>query len=164
MTTKEAILYSLRFSRNMVGMWTRDLSREDMHYRIVPQANCAAWILGHLILSDRYLLKLVGVPAEAMPALPDDAFEQRFSQDDAAPQAQDYGDAENLPNVFDTHRQAVIQAVEAADDSLFDQPLDKPLRIARTVGEFLLFAPNHGAMHMGQISAIRRSLGRPPLV
>jgi hypothetical protein len=145
-------------------MMTGDLTRQELHHRVVPQANCAAWILGHLILSERYLMRLLGVPAETMPALPDDTFEKRYAQDEAATRAEHFGDAEVLPAVFAEHRDAVIRAVEAADDAVFDKPLGKPMRIARTVGEFLLFTPIHGASHMGQISAIRRSLGKPPVV
>ena len=54
--------------------------------------------------------------------------------------------------------------IEAADDAVFDRPLEKPSRIASTVGEMLAFMPIHVAMHAGQITLIRRSLGRPPLV
>lgn len=164
MTTKQAILYSLRLSGNMTQLWTADLSRQELHHRIVPAGNCAAWILGHLVLSERSSLRAVGVAREALPALPDDGFEQRFARDEAAPRAEHYGDAEILPSVFKQHRDALIAAVEAADDSVFDRPLEKPFRVAKTVGEFLLFTPVHAATHMGQVTAIRRSLGRPPLV
>ncbi len=164
MTSKDAILYSLRFSGNLTGMMVGDLSRQELHHRIVPTANAAAWILGHLILSERGAMKILGVPAESLPALPDDGFEQRFARDETAPKSEHYGDAEVLPAVFKEHRDALIRAVEAADDSVFGQPLPQPMRIARTVGEFLLFVPIHVSTHIGQISAIRRSLGRPPVV
>ena len=164
MTPKGAIVYGLKFSGNMLGTFTGDLSRQDLHHRIVPAANPAAWIIGHLILAERSALKLLGVAPETLPALPYDGFEKRFAQDASAARAEHYGDAEVLPAVFKEHREALIRAVESADDSVFDRPLEKPMRIASTVGELLLFFPIHVASHMGQVSSIRRSLGRPPLV
>lgn len=164
MTTKEAILFGLRRSGAMVQFFTADLSREELHRRIVPEANCAAWILGHLTLSDRGSLKALGVAPEKLPGLPYEDFESRFARDETAPRAENYGDAETLPAVFKAHRDALVAAVESADDSVFDKALAPPTRIANTVGELLLFWPIHVAMHIGQISAIRRALGRPPLV
>ena len=42
-----------------------------------------------------------------------------------------------------------------------DPPSASPLFVDR--GESLLFLGLHTAMHLGQLSIIRRSLGRPPL-
>ena len=161
MTSKHAILYGLKFSGNLLGMFTNDLSRQEMHHRTVPTANPAGWILGHLILTDRSLIKLLGGEP---PALPSEDFETRFGRGENAPAANDFGDVESLPALFKAHRDALVAAVEAADDSVFDRPLEKPSRIASTVGEMLAFVPIHVAMHAGQITLIRRSLGRPPLV
>ncbi len=161
MTTREAILYGLRRTGALMTMFTRDLSRQDLHHRVVPQANCAAWILGHLALGDRNMLTSLGV--ETLPALPYEDFDKRFARDEVAPRAEHFGDAELLPQVFKEHRDALVAAVEALEESRFNEPLPKPLPIAATVGELLLFMPIHAATHIGQISTIRRSLGRPPL-
>lgn len=164
MTTKDAIIFGLRRSGNMLGMFTGDLSRQDLHHRIVPAANPAAWIVGHLILSERHALQMLGITPESMPKLPFDDFEKRFAREEAATTSQDFGEPEILPRIFQDHRNALISAVEATDEADFDKPLPQPMRIAGTVGELLLFWPMHVAMHLGQISALRRSLGRPPLV
>lgn len=161
MNSKQTILYGLRFSARLLDMFTSDLSRQDMHHRVVPAANPAGWIIGHLILTDRSLIKLLG---GVMPALPSEDFEKRFGQGENAPAAGDFGEVERLPALFKTHRDALIAAVEAANEAIFDRPLEKPLRIASTVGELLAFASLHVATHAGQISSVRRSLGRPPLV
>ena len=91
-------------------------------------------------------------------------FEKRFGREEDAPRARSFGDAQMLPAVFKSHRDALFNAVEAADAAEFDKALPQPSRIASTLGELLLFDAIHVAMHIGQISAIRRSLGRPPLV
>ena len=164
MTDKDAILFNLRRSGAMIGTFTSDLSEADLHHRVVPAANPASWILGHLVLIDRNLLKLLGVGEENMPRLPSAEFGKAYARDEHAPKLAGYPDAAALPALFQQHRDALIGAVEATDESRFAEPLEKPTRIANTLGEMLLFMGLHVAMHVGQISTIRRTLGRPPLV
>ena len=159
MTTKQTILYTLGFSGKLVGSMTADLTPEQLHHRATPEANCAAWLLGHLVLVERRALKLLGAD---LPALPD-GFDARFSREEDAPKAADFGDVAMLPSLFDEHRQKLLAAVEQVDESTLDKPLDNPSPRFTTVGEMLAFFPIHVAMHAGQISTIRRSLAMPPL-
>jgi len=69
-----------------------------------------------------------------------------------------------LMPLFDEHRNRLVAAVKAAPPGLLDKPLDKPHPLFSTVGEVATFLALHGAMHAGQITIIRRSLGRPPLI
>ena len=164
MTTKDAILYNLRFSGGMLDMLTADLSRQDLNHRVVPESNAAAWTLGHLILTERSLLKRLGVGEDQMPGLPSPDFAARYARDESAPRASSYPEAQELAGLFKEHRAALVDAVKASDEALLDQPLDPPTRIARTLGELILFMGLHVAMHAGQVSTIRRTLGRPPVV
>jgi hypothetical protein len=54
-TPNEPIVYALTFSRDSVRLFTQDLSPQEMLHRTSPGANCAAWLIGHLTLSDRSL-------------------------------------------------------------------------------------------------------------
>ena len=45
-----------------------------------------------------------------------------------------------------------------------DKPVDKPHPMFATLGELANFMALHATMHAGQITIIRRSLGRPPIV
>src|SRR5688572_955972 len=137
-----------------------DLSPQDYLHRPAPKANCAAWIVGHLALSDRGVLKRLGAP---LPELPE-GFEKRFSRDEGCPQAEQFGDVTAIVPVFDEHRRRLIEAVKAMSPEQMDKPLDKPHSIFGTVGEMLTFMSLHATMHAGQVSTIRRSLGRPPLI
>ncbi len=161
MTSRDAILFSLRQVAGLVQMFTADLDHQQMHHRVVPAANATAWILGHLVLSERRALKMLG--QDDLPALPE-GFEERFARNDEATQSADYGDATMLPALFAEHRQRLVAAVESADEAAFDQPLEQPMRIASTVGELLVFFGIHVSTHLGQISMIRRSLGMKPLI
>jgi uncharacterized damage-inducible protein DinB len=164
MTGRDAILFNLRSSGNLLQMFTADLSREELHHRVVPDANCAAWLLGHMVLSERRGLALLGVDEGKMPPLPSIEFAETFARDETGPHRDDYGEATELPALFDAHRKEVIAAVEAADDDAFTKPLPQKSPVAETTGELLLFFAVHVATHLGQISTIRRSLGKPPLI
>jgi uncharacterized damage-inducible protein DinB len=54
--------------------------------------------------------------------------------------------------------------VRAAPINVLDKPMDKPHPMFSTVGEFMNFISHHVTLHAGQITIIRRSLGRPPVV
>lgn len=159
-SANEAIAYALTTGRALLKRFVADLSEKEYLHRAAPNANCAAWILGHLALSDRNVLKRLGAPLPELPA----GFEHRFSQKEGCPQAEEFGDATKLIGVFDEHRNRLIAAVRAAGPEVLDKPLDKAHPLFKTVGEVANFMALHSVMHAGQISMIRRSLGRPPLI
>lgn len=161
-TANEPIVYSLQFSRGAVRMFTEDLAPQELLHRTTPKANCAAWLIGHLTLSDRNMLKRLGVTD--LPPLPGDDFEKRFSRDDGCPQAGAFGDVSALLATFEAHRDRLIALASSMTPQQFDQPLDKPHPRFKTVGELLSFMSLHTCVHAGQITMIRRSLGRPPVI
>ena len=160
-TAGDAIAYAINMSRLMLNTFTADLKGDDWLHRPTPKANCAAWTVGHIILADRRALTLLGV--QDLPPLPE-GFEKRFARDETAPGANDFGDTAILTPLFDRHRQLLTEAAQRATPELLDKPLEKPNPRFKTVGEFAAFMALHTTMHAGQISIIRRSLGRPPIV
>ena len=81
-----------------------------------------------------------------------------------SPAANEFGDTSILVPLFDRHRGITIERAKhlAADD--LSKAVPNPTPRYNTIGEMLLFMSLHVGMHMGQISSIRRSLGRAPLV
>src|SRR2546428_13100551 len=69
MNAKDAIKHSLKSTQNMLEMYLSDLSDADLLVRPVPGANHIAWQLGHLINSEKKLIK-EHFPAAAYPELP----------------------------------------------------------------------------------------------
>jgi hypothetical protein len=160
-TATEALAYSLNASKQMLDTHTADLKGDDWLHRICPKANCAAWIVGHLVLVERRVLTFAGV--KDLPPLPE-GFEKRFARDETAPGASDFGDTSVLVSLFDQHRSMTIDQVRRATPELLSKPLEKPNPRFGTVGEFIAFISLHVTMHAGQITYIRRSLGRPPII
>jgi uncharacterized damage-inducible protein DinB len=161
-TPNEPIIYSLNFSGGSLRMFTEDLSPQELLHRPTPKANCAAWLIGHLTLTDRSILKRLGVTD--LPPLPDDQFEHRFSRDEGCPQAESFGDVSVLLKTFEASRAKLTEFARSLPPAAFDTPLEKPHPRFKTVGEILAFVSLHNAMHVGQITTIRRSLGKAPLM
>jgi DinB superfamily len=160
MTANDAIAFALTTGQALLKRYVADLTPQEYLHRPAPKANCVAWLIGHLTLSDRSLLKRLNA---SLPELPE-GFEHQFSRDEGCPQAGAFGDVSTLMPLFDEHRNRLVAAVKAAPPGLLDKPLDKPHPLFSTVGEVATFLALHGAMHAGQITIIRRSLGRPPLI
>jgi DinB superfamily len=157
----DSIAFALTAAKALMGRYCADLTPSDYLHRIVPKANCAAWLLGHLILTERRALGAMG--AGDLPTLPD-GFESRFARDENAPFTGDYGDVTVLLPLFNQHRDRLIAAVKSASTELLAKPLETPRPLFGTVGEMAHFMALHSVMHAGQITFIRRHLGRPPLV
>jgi hypothetical protein len=160
-TANAALAHLLFVSHKLLQRYTADLAPAEYLHRPSPTANCAAWIIGHLILTERRALTMCGVTD--LPAVPD-GFEKRFSRDEGCAQAAEFGDVAQLMPLFDQHREALIDAVKNALPELLDKPLEKAHPMFATPAEFAGFVALHSTMHAGQITLIRRSLGRPPLV
>jgi len=160
-SASDMLAHSLTNSRFMIHRFTDDLKSDEFLHRPTPQANCAAWLVGHLALADRRLLTLLG--AGDLPSLPA-GFEKQFSRDEGCPQAGEFGDVSTLLPIFDQHRDRLIAAVKNAPPDQLSKLVEKPMPMAKTLGEWVNFMSLHTAMHAGQITIIRRSLGKPPLI
>lgn len=159
---QEAIAYSLRSSKLMFHRYLDDLKPEEFQHRPCLGANNASWIVGHLTCIDRSRLeKLEAGPLPELPA----GFQDRFATTKAAATGTvaDFGNPSDLIRHFDEHRDLLIKTVERLPTKVLNSPppFDSPLFMDS--GESLLFVGLHTTMHLGQLSIIRRSLGRPPL-
>jgi len=156
----EAIAHSLANSRMMLHRFTDDLTPAEYLHRATPKANCVAWLIGHIALADRRMLELLGVEPPKLP----EGFAKQFSRDEGCPQAGEFGEVSRLLPIFDQHRDLLIGAVTKATPAQLDKPTERVMPVFKNVGECINFMALHTAMHAGQITLIRRSLGKPPIV
>ena len=163
MKATDLLADNLMTSLKLLEAFAEPLSAEQLLHRPCAEANCAAWLLGHLVLTERSFLARVGVDEAAMPTLPE-GFGDRFARSETAPKASEFGDTSNLLPLFREHREQLAQRVRELPADVLAKPLDKPHPLFDTVGGAIAFASTHVAMHAGQISTIRRSLGIPPLI
>lgn len=160
-TAPEALAAGIEQAARVILFFTEDLKPAEWLQRPCTGANCAAWIVGHLVLSSRGMMTRCG--ATDLPALPEE-FEQRFARDDAAPKSPDYGDISTLRDVFKAHHDRFAAVARGLKIEELGREVMANHPVFSTVGSMLSFAPVHIGTHAGQISTIRRSLGRAPLV
>jgi len=161
MTNNECVAFALSSSQALLKFYVKDFSPADYVHRPIPQSNCTAWIIGHLTLTDRRALERIR--ATDLPQLPDD-FQKQFGQGEGAPHAADFGDTSILVPLFDAYRNRLIGRARQLSAEELNQPIGFQHPRFKTVGEMLIFMGVHTSMHSGQITTIRRSLGRPPLI
>lgn len=161
-TPSDALASTLIASQKLFHRYLDDLTPEHFARQPIPGVNSTAWVVGHLALTDRRLLaNRLGVTD--LPPLPA-GFEARFATTRAAAGTQsDLGNPAELVALFDAHRLRLIEAVRAAPADVLNRPLDAPHPLFATVGEAVGFMAVHTAMHLGQVTVIRRSLGYPPV-
>ena len=159
-TANEAIEFSLTKSQSLLHRMVDDLKPDEFERQPCLGGNCAAWILGHLVLTDRRVLAMLGRPVPDLPA----GFEEMFQTTRKSAESQSgYGDPKVLISEFDRHRQLLIEAIRQATPQQLATPLQNPHPLFGTVGEAAMFMGLHVMMHVGQISTIRRMLGYPPV-
>ena len=157
----EVIQHALKGTAHSLGMYLSDLSDADLLARTSPNANHIAWQLGHLVLAEGFLVKGV-IPNAKYPELPA-GFDAKHKKDTASKDT-GFGTKDEYLNLFKKAREITIAEVAKLSDADLDKSNTGPLAAhAPTVGDLLLLVSNHTLMHAGQITSVRRKLGKPVL-
>ncbi len=161
MTANELLAAAYRMGRQMVHMLCDDLTPEEFRHQPVPGANSAAWIVGHLAVTARRTAERLG--AADLPPLTEE-FVGRFSvtKSPAAEQS-DLGDKAALFALLDLSVEKLMDAVRKLPLDALNGPPANIGPFATNYAEAVLFGGMHLTLHCGQLSTIRRSLGKPPL-
>jgi len=158
----DTLTHSLAASKELVISFCQDLKPEEYLHRPTADANCVAWLLGHLAVSDRKVMS-IAMGVTDLPPMPQGC-EPRFGRDAATARAADFGDVSILLPLFTQTRDLLIAKVQSCDEAELGQPLAVSHPRFKTRFEAINFMGLHAAMHAGQMSTIRRSLGRPPVM
>lgn len=163
MTIQQHVAAALAGNLEMLKATLADFSDADMLIRPLPNANHAAWQIGHAICSETRLVE--GACPGAMPKLPE-GFAARFTRETATlnePSA--FATRADLLAVYATQRAGTIAWAKSLTDSDLDAPAPERVRaFIPTIAALLLLIPSHLSMHIGQIQVIRRKLGKPILM
>ena len=160
----DMIVYSLEVSRKLFDRYFGDLKPADFDHHAAPGTNSAAWVAGHLVLTDRMALAALGVTD--LPPLPD-GFDAQFpvTRVAAPPEQAHVTSGPELIELFHATRARLIAAAAAAPPGVLGAAAktSAPVPVFQTVGEMVAFMGVHTALHLGQVTIIRRSLGYPPV-
>jgi hypothetical protein len=162
MTPQDLLAPSYRMSAAFLHRMVDDLSPEEFERQPLPGTNCAAWVVGHLALTLRNTVRRFGV--SDLPAIPDEVVSKLKTTKAAAGEQCGYGDPRALLAVFDTCIERLQVAVRELPAEALTAASDIAVPFPNNRAEAILFGAIHIAMHCGQLSTIRRSLGKPPIV
>lgn len=165
MTPNEVIAGAFRSGKHMVHRFVDDLTADEWRRQPVPGANSATWVVGHLALVSRRVAGRLGVTD--LPAFDEKAAEAFATTKQAAADQSGLGDPAEWLRLFDecTDRCATAVLAVPAADLAAPAPTPSPGLLApnSSYGDFLnLLAGHHVSLHVGQLTTIRRSLGKPP--
>jgi hypothetical protein len=145
----------------MVHLLCDDLTSEEFRHQAVPGTNSPAWIVGHLAVTTRRTAERLG--ASDLPLLTEQ-FVSRFSVTKQHAETQiDLGTKEELLALLDVSISRLIEALGQLLPESLNGPAPNAGPFATNYAEAVLFGSLHMTMHCGQLSTIRRSLGKPPL-
>jgi hypothetical protein len=159
MTDRETILAAFRFTLGYAEKLAADLSDEELAVQPHAGMNHAAWTLGHVALGSDFVALLLAAPTvtdkrwmatygpRSMPV----SDRSRYASKD-----------ELLATMRTTHARA-IELLAAATAEQLAGPNETPFFPVEfpTVGALIThLMTTHAALHLGQLSAWRRALGK----
>jgi hypothetical protein len=162
MNAKDLLKQNLEFNHMVLKMYLGDLTDADLLVRPAPNANHAAWQLGHLISSEARMV--AAVPGGKAPELPPGFADQHTKTTAANDSPQAFLTKDRYVELYDKVRQATLETLSRLSDADLDKPSPSEMaRLAPTVGTIFLLAANHEMMHAGGFVPLRRKLGKPVL-
>lgn len=165
MNAIQAIQAAAASSDRVLKSYVGDLTDAELTQRPHAACNCIAWQLGHLVVSQWGLLKMLKPDAE-QPELPA-GFAERHSRDnDNRNDPEGFWTKEEYLAMYDAARAATNQALAGVNESDLDapNPVERFREAFPTVGSMYLLAATHPLMHAGQFVPVRRELGKPVVI
>lgn len=159
MTVKETIGGALDKARWVTLQLLGDLSDSDLLVRPVPGANHAAWQLGHLAISENGIVS--GIQPGQMPPLPDGFAAKHGKEAAISDDPSQFCTLKEYLTVLEDQRNGTKAILTNMTDADLGLPLDMFNGFIKSVAEAFMLCESHETMHGGQLSVIRRKLGKP---
>lgn len=162
MTPIELIAEKCAANLEMLKMSVADFSEADMLVRPCPNANHAAWQIGHLVNSEATMIN--GCQPGTVPPLPPEFAEKLAGTTAKIDDPMAFATKGELLELLGKARAATVKWVRSLSAEDLSKPSPKQMRdYAPTVGHVVLLLSEHLAMHLGQMQVVRRKLGKPVL-
>lgn len=163
MTTFDLIAAGYRMGRQFVHNMCADLTPEEFQHQPVTGANSPAWIVGHLALSAQRTAERLG--ATGVPQVSEEMIARFKATRQTANAQANLGSKEELFALLDAAVEKLMEVIrQLPPEALVGPPPNFAPPFITNSGEMLQFGTMHIMMHAGQLSTIRRSLGKPPLI
>lgn len=163
MGSKNLLQHALIQAHWVTEKLLEDMTEADLFARYAPQANHLAWQLGHLIQAECHYLGVLDsqLGTSFSTSLPEGFAQKHTNETAASNNPADFCDRETYLKLFNQQRQASLAALAAVSESDLEKPLDEPTILFSNVEQVFYLIACHEVMHSGQITAVRRQVGRP---
>jgi hypothetical protein len=153
-------LPAIAMSRRVLETLLGTLSDGQMLHQPTPGGNHALWVMGHLALTDDYFRVALG----GGDHLVEEAWPELFGAGSApGPEPSIYPTVDEVKRLFDESRRILLDWFDGLETAAFGQRSPEELRdFAPRVGDVLGSLAFHEALHTGQVTVVRRSLGMEP--
>jgi hypothetical protein len=153
----EHLAHGFRFNEKVLGGVTSGLEGEDWLRRACPEASHAYWVLGHLAVSRRSLLRGLGKD------IPHDPWEASFARGSKPVQELSVAPSVLAEDVLSSGR-LLQEFLGSLDEKEASSPYVRKLPDgAQTKAEAARFYLWHESYHLGQLGILRRICGKPGL-
>lgn len=157
------LIWGLERARRQTLALVTDVVPEQMCLQAQPGEHHPAWILGHLLLADTYLLSLLEVQDLSADFA---ALLRRYGPEVVpTPSLEDYPSKEALTEELTHVGSLRLDAVRELSGVRLERPLPDP-RLAETqptIAHHLQALVFHEGYHSGELSSWRRARGLPPV-
>ncbi len=162
MTPKDVIRNTIETSHQVLTAFLSDMSDADLLVRSTPEANHAAWQLGHLIASEHQMASEAGY---LMPNLPNGFAESYTPETCRSETPAKFHKKEQYLAWLSRQRAATLSALESIPDADLDKASPEAMRsYAPTIAAMFNLIGLHELMHAAQFAPIRRKLGKPIVI
>jgi DinB family protein len=153
----EHLTRGFRFNQKVLGGVTAGLEDEDWLRRACPEASHAYWVLGHLAVSRRSLLRGLG------KGLPQEPWEATFAKGSQPGQELTVAPSV-LAEDFNSSGRLLQEWLGSLDEKEASSPYIRKLPDgAQTKEEAARFYLWHESYHLGQLGILRKVCGKPGL-
>lgn len=160
MDAKQVLRADFDRARMVTNMLLADLSDDDLLVRCVEGANHFAWQLGHLIASEHSMGEMVR--PGSMPALPEGFAQQHSKETAASEDTSGFLTKDQYLKLLDQQRQGILAVLDSVTDEDLRREAPEAWRsLTPTMADVLGLAASHEVMHGGQLTPLRRKLGKP---
>ncbi len=162
MTVLERAKVLLGFARYWTMSFLRGIPEDRYTWQPWAGANHVTWTLGHLMVTDNWILKTLG----GADRDPDGRLAAIYGMGSRPePDAARYLPPEELKRAMAAARQELLQFAEQMSEEELLRPNEGDLqRFAPDRVGMLYSLAWHEGMHGGQLTAIRKALGLPPII
>lgn len=158
-TVKDVLKHNMAMGREILLGALDGLEDAELLKRSVPNANHTAWQLGHVIASEHAIMSGVG---QKMRPLPDGFAEAHGKESASSNDPRQFKTKAEYLALLQTVREDSLKALESLSDADLDRPGPESMRayIPTVMAAFNLLG-GHEMIHSGQITPVRRLLGKP---